>query len=261
VKAAELISASRLPPHEAVRLLAVATGLEPMQARGARAFDRAQLERFSELVERRRAGEPLQYLEGEVQFGPIRLQVDSRVLIPRPETEYLYSIGLDRALGPGVIVDLCTGSGALALALKRSLPTARVLAVDDSEPALEVASANGARLGLEVEWLLGDLWAALPGSLRGGVDLLVANPPYVAAGEWDGLPEDVRHEPYRALVAGPSGTEVTERILKDLRDWLGPGGMGLVEVGASQAESLAARYRTGVIADQYGLARFLEVEA
>ena len=116
--------------------------------------------------------------------------------------------------GPGtVIVDLCTGSGALALALKSCFPAAQVHATDISQEALSLAAENAARLGLDVALHNGDLFDALPSDLRDRIDLLVTNPPYVAEGEWTGLPVEIRdHEPRGALVAGQSGFDVIERI-------------------------------------------------
>jgi release factor glutamine methyltransferase len=211
-----------LPRHELDRLARVADGA-----------------RLAELMARRLQGEPLQYLEGTVDFGPIRLAVDERVLIPRPETEVLWEQAT-RALseaGPGsVIVDLCTGSGAMALAFKHLFPSARVIGTDISTSALEVASANATALGLTVEFRQGDLWDALPADVYERIDLVVANPPYVAEGEWDRLPGDVHHEPREALVAGPEGTELIDRIAEDAVWWLAVGGWVFCEIGETQGE-------------------------
>lgn len=195
---------------------------------------------FDSLASRRAAGEPLQYLEGTVEFGPIELHIDERALIPRPETEAVWDEAR-RMLGEAgrgtVIVDLCTGSGAMALALKTVFPEARVFATDISEPALSLAKDNAARRGLEIEFLQGDLFEALPKSIYGRIDLLVSNPPYVEEGEWDSLPPDVRdHEPRQALVSGPEGTEILERIADDVYWWLGVGGWVLCEIGETQGQ-------------------------
>lgn len=200
---------------------------------------------LDQLVQQRLAGEPLQYLEGNVQFGPIQVSVDHRVLIPRPETEFMWELAA-RTLGEAgagtVIVDLCTGSGALALALKHRFPTARVLGTDLSVEALELAAANGLKLGLDVEWLAGDLFDALPQELKGRVDLLTSNPPYVAEAEYRQLPTDVQQEPYEALVAGPNGTEVIERIADDVYWWLGIGGWVFCEIGEEQGNVAKAQF-------------------
>ena len=213
---------------------------------------------FHALAVRRLAGEPLQYLEGTVQFAQIEVGVDHRVLIPRPETEYLLEL-VGKRRTPTVIVDLCTGSGALALALKRVFPNARVIGTDASSSALEVATTNGGANDLMVEWHHGDLFDALPPEVAGRVGLLVANPPYIAEGDWTGLPEDVRREPRQALVAGPTGLEIVERILGEVRRWLSPSGEAWVEVGEDQAGHLAHRFSAQVVIDQYGRDRFVRI--
>jgi release factor glutamine methyltransferase len=211
-----------LPDHELRRLEEVAVDEESLAS----------------LVARRMAGEPLQYLEGTAPFGPFDLVVDERVLIPRPETERLWELAAGLVDAPRVVVDLCTGSGALAIGLARSHPAARVIGTDISEEALEVARINGARHAPGVEWRIGDLFDALPGELVGSIDLLVSNPPYVAATEWARLPEDVRREPQMALVAGPSGLEVIRRIATESSAWLSPAGVVVCEIGETQADDI-----------------------
>lgn len=211
-----------LPPHELRRLRSVAE----------------HDQHLAELVRRRLEGEPLQYLEGSTAFVSFDLVVDERVLIPRPETEMLWDLACSLVTQPSVIVDLCTGSGALAIALARRFPDARVIGTDLSDDALAVARANGAALAPGVEWRQGDLFAALDPSLRGAVDLMVANPPYVSEAEWDQLPVDVRHEPRMALVAGETGLEVLSRIAAEAADWLKPGGRLVCEIGESQGDAV-----------------------
>lgn len=216
-----------LPAHELRRLWAVAG---------------EDHDRLAALVEARLGGEPLQYLEGTAAFGPLDLAVDHRVLIPRPETEQLWELATGLVDRPEVIVDLCTGSGALALALKLVFPTARVLATELSPGAVAVARANAGRLGLEVEILEGDLFAPLLEDLAGRVDLVVSNPPYVAEGEWSVLPEDVKREPVMALVAGPEGSEILARIAGQVGTWLRPGGVVVCEMGETQGETVRALF-------------------
>jgi release factor glutamine methyltransferase len=213
----------QIPPHELSRLEAIAGPSQPLE----------------ELVARRLGGEPLQYIEGSAAFGPLDLTVDERVLVPRPETEGLFEIASRMVRNPEVIVDLCTGSGALALALKQRFPTAAVFATDVSEDAIDVAMQNKHRNRLDVYLALGDLFDPLPASLLGEVDLLVVNPPYVAESDFDSLPEDVRREPRIALVAGPTGLEVIRQIGANAADWLRPGGVLVCEIGESQAVSAA----------------------
>ena len=199
-----------------------------------------QQQTFETLTARRVAGEPLQYLEGTVEFGPVELLVDERALIPRPETEAVWDEAR-RMLGEAgkgtVIVDLCTGSGAMALALKTVFPDARVFATDISEDALALAKESAARLSLDIEFFHGDLFEALPKSIYGRIALLVSNPPYIEEKEWATLPADVHdHEPRRALVSGPQGTEILERIADDVYWWLGVGGWVLCEIGETQGQ-------------------------
>ena len=207
-----------IPAHELRRLRAVAA-------------DDVELER---LIGRRRSGEPLQYLEGTAAFGPIEVTVDERVLIPRPETEQLWELAVRSVSSPEMVVDLCTGSGALAIALAHTFGAARVIGTDLSSDALDVARSNGAGV-LNLEFLQGDLYDALPDELEGSVDLLVANPPYVAESEYPDLPTDVRREPRMALVAGPTGFEVYHRLATGLDRWLAPGGVFAFEIGETQA--------------------------
>ena len=232
-----------LPDYEARRLLQLVTELDAAGVGLLEQFGTDQETRFRELVERRLAGEPLQYIEGSVQFGPVQIKVDPRVLIPRPETEVLWERAVE-ALGEAdantVIVDLGTGSGALALALKHAFPAARVYATDIDPDALAVARDNLEDKGVTV--LAGDLFGALPFGMRGNIDLLVANPPYVADG--DELPAEVGDfEPPVALFAGPDGDEVMARIAQQAFHWVKPGGWVFVEIGETQAERALALFR------------------
>lgn len=236
-----LAEASSLPRHEAERLLMTASGLarSSLVLHGDLAPDVA--ERFRALVTRRLEGRPLQYLEGTVQFGPLELAIDDRALIPRPETEHLWELVVRSvAEPPALVVDLCTGSGNLALACKHIWPDAEVHAVDLSPGAAALARENAARTGLGIAVHLGDLFDALPVSLRGRVDVIVANPPYVARAEADLLPAEVRdHEPAMALVAGDRGDEVLARIAAAAGGWLRPGGVVACEISEFRADTAA----------------------
>ena len=216
----------RLPRHEYDRLKAVAADPDALQV----------------LIDRRLEGEPLQYIEGSAAFGELEVIVDDRVLVPRPETEGLFELAASMARNPRIIVDLCTGSGALALALKKEFPQAAVFGTEVSPAAIEVAVQNSAASGLSVYLGEGDLFDPLPDSLRGEVDLVVANPPYVAESEYDSLPADVRREPRLALVAGPTGLEIIQRIGAQATRWLRPGGVVAVEIGERQAASAASSF-------------------
>ncbi len=258
----ELVAASDLPGHEAERLLVVASGLSRAELVTAAELSPDATAAFRELVARRAAGEPLQYLEGTVQFGPLELASDSRALIPRPETEQLWEkvVAWVGDEPPTVIVDLCTGSGNLALALKHTFRSALVWATDLSPRALSLARENGARAGLKITWLEGDLFAPLPEDLFGRVDLIVSNPPYVAEAEVAALPDDVRdHEPRTALVAGERGDEVLAQIAVEAVHWLSPGGRIALEIGETQGPQtteLFSRYDPHIEQDLAGKDRF-----
>lgn len=215
---------SRLPTHERRRLLAL-TGVDP-----------------EDLARRRLEGEPLQYLEGTAAFLDFEVVVDPSVLVPRPETEGLFELAASLAPEPTTIVDIGTGSGVLAIALARRFPNARVCGVDVSPEAVALAAANAGSLGAAVTFGIGDLFAAVPAEWKASIDLIVSNPPYVASSEWPGLPIDVRHEPVGALVAGPRGTEVLERLATESGEWLAPGGWLALEIGEGQAAATVALF-------------------
>ncbi len=263
ISARSLVADAELPVHEAARLLETATGRDRVSIARDDAVHPEQVKLFDHLVARRRTGEPLQYIEGSSQFGPVEVAVDSRVLIPRAETEQLWELVVANmsALPPAVIVDLGTGSGNLALALKHAFRDAEVHAVELSPQAFELAQMNVARSGLDVQMYLGDLFEPLPGGLRGAIDLLISNPPYIATGERDSLPAEVRdHEPEMALFAGDDGLDVLRRIVGAAPEWLSPGGLLACEIGADQAErasELVTWGRPEIVKDLAGRDRFL----
>lgn len=202
----------------------------------------AQQRAFDAACARRAAGEPLAYLLGEREFHGLMLQVGPGVLVPRPDTETLVDWALElMASRPGTapaVADLGTGSGAIALALKRASPTARVCAVELSPAALAVAQANGRRHGLDVEWLGGSWWQPLQGQR---FDLVVSNPPYIAAGD-PHLPA-LRHEPLQALSPGGDGLSDLRHIVQGAPLHLEPGGWLLLEHGHDQAEAVSTLLR------------------
>lgn len=186
---------------------------------------------FERLLARRVAGEPLAYLTGTREFWSLELEVTKDVLVPRPETELLVEWGA--ALGGAAILDLGTGSGAIALALARERPQARVAAVERSAAALAVARRNAAAHGLAVEFLEGRWFEPLAGRR---FDLIVSNPPYVA--EDDPHLADLRFEPRLALTAGADGLEALREIVAGARAHLNAGGWLLVEHGAAQGAAV-----------------------
>ncbi|HEY0856347.1 MAG TPA: peptide chain release factor N(5)-glutamine methyltransferase [Albitalea sp.] len=205
------------------------------------ALDAQQASRFGEWLDRRAAGEPLAYLLGEKEFHGLALHVTPDVLVPRPDTETLVDWALALLAGPlaggggSRVVDLGTGSGAIALAIKHGAPQSQVSAVDRSPAALAVARANGKRLQLEVEWQLGDWWTPLDGRR---FHLAVSNPPYVADG--DAHLAALLHEPRPALASGPDGLDALRHIIAHAPRHLEPGGWLLLEHGHDQAAAVHA---------------------
>jgi release factor glutamine methyltransferase len=202
---------------------------EGLDTRTAKLYGRALCQRCH--------GVPLQYLTGQQQFLDLVLGVAPGVFVPRPETEILVARALEALEGrtAPMVVDVGTGTGAVALAVKRSRPDARVLATDVSDEAVAVARANASRHDLQVEVSAGDLLSPLAGELRGRMDLIVSNPPYVTREEYGELPAEVRAEPYEALVGG---TDIHRRLAEEAPTWLRPGGWLVVEIGASQADEV-----------------------
>jgi release factor glutamine methyltransferase len=225
---------------------------------------------FDDMVERRVAGEPLQYVLRRWGFRTLDLMVDPRVLIPRPETEVVVEVAIRELRRVGsqrpLVADLGTGSGAIALSLAVEVSDARVWATDASDAALAVARANLAGIGsssaVRVRLAEGHWFEALPGALRGQFDVLVSNPPYIAAGE--DLPAEVADwEPSGALIAGPTGLEAVEELVEGAPAWLAPAGALVVEIAPHQAEralelvSAAAFEAAEVRPDLNGRARVL----
>jgi release factor glutamine methyltransferase len=211
------------------------------------------------LAKRRAAGEPLQHVIGSWGFRTLDVRVDGRALVPRPETEQVVEAALAEARRLSgsssslVAADLGTGSGVIALSLAAEGPAGiQVWGTDVSAAALELAGANLEALAASnpaaaarVHLAAGNWFAALPASLRGAVDLVVSNPPYVSEGEWENLPADVRdHDPYGALVAGPDGLEATELIVGEAPQWMTAHGVLVLELAphrATEAADLATR--------------------
>ena len=225
------------------------------------------------LVARRVMREPLQYLLGTQEFCGLEFEVNVAVLIPRPETELMVreaTTRLARRTHP-IIVDVGTGSGCLAVSLARAIPKATLFASDLSRLALTQARRNAGKHGVDrsITFLEGDLLAPLTGyGLEGQVAAIVANLPYIAEEEWSTLQPEVRlYEPKTALVAGPRGTELHERLLAEAIPFLSPGGLLLMELGQEQStplvrqvESMPAYRSLDVIQDDAGIERVLIAE-
>ena len=238
---------------------------------------------YSRLIARRATGEPTQYLTGQQEFWGLEFEVTPAVLIPRPETEHVVEVALERLGVRGIkidmrsgepspplrIADVGTGSGCLAVALAHELPHAEIFATDTSAAALEVALRNATRHGVanRIRFLEGDLLTPIPLS-PGSFDLIVSNPPYVPQDDAATLALEVReHEPHSALFGGPSGIEVYERLVQQAGEFLRSGGVLVLELGYDSAQHvraiLAAQRRwvnVSVTNDLAGIPRVLAAE-
>ena len=258
------VESSRL---NAELLIGHALGLKRMQLylQFERPLSEAELEKIRPLVKRRSSREPLQYIVGETEFSGLKLKVDRRALIPRPETEHLIELVVQRlAVAPAGILDLGTGSGAIALALAKIYPEAAVTALDKSSDALALAQENAAGCGLvgRVRFYLSDWFSALPAGER--FQLIVANPPYLSDAETNVTQPEVKDfEPVAALSAGASSTAALELIISGAGPWLAAGGLLACETGIGQHRQLrdlaskAGFGRTESLRDLTGRDRYL----
>ena len=238
----DALGAAGLDRREARRLLAAATDIPEgrLVAHPALELDERSWSRFNAWAARRRQGEPISYLIGWREFYGLTLAVTPAVLIPRHESELLVERALERLAvqatqGPCRVLDLGTGSGALALAIKHERPSARVLAVDASGSALEVARGNARRLGLDIDWREGHWFSAVP---RERFEVIVSNPPYVASDDPHLVQGDLPFEPAAALVGGVDGLAAIRDIVRDAPTHLRPGGWLFLEHGYDQADAV-----------------------
>jgi release factor glutamine methyltransferase len=204
-----------------------------------RELTETELAPLRELVRRRGQGEPLQHLLGTVEFAGQTFLCDKRALVPRPETEQLVELLQSKIENrESKILDVGTGSGVIALSLAAKFPEAKVTGTDVSDDALELARENAARLGLtgRIEFVGGDLLLYV----NHVYDLIVANLPYVAAGDRATLSREVLHDPEVALFGGEHGDEIVRKLIDEARSHLTPGGLLALEIGIGQAEDLAA---------------------
>lgn len=254
--------------REAERLAAWVLGGDrgTLLAHRADPFPPASLDRFLALLARRERREPFERVVGEADFFGLRFQVDSRVLVPRPETELLVEalLGLGLPVG-GAVADLGTGSGAIAVTVARRRPDLRVFALDRSAGALELAASNARRHGVAGRIVFERAcFASPPRSWLARMDAVASNPPYVSEAEWDGLEPEVReHEPREALVAGPSGLESYREVSPAAFELLRPGGAVVLELGhrsepgAREAAAAAGFETIQVFPDWQGIPRVL----
>lgn len=194
---------------------------------------------MNERLSRREAGEPLQYIVKNAYFMDFEFYVDENVLIPRQDTETLVELALEKiksVKNPDVL-DMCTGSGAIALSIALYRKDASVTASDISEGALNVARKNADRLGAKAEFVLSDLFQALPGKKY---DLITVNPPYLTKEDMNDLQREVKREPALALYGGEDGLDIYRRIAEDIQRYLKPGGYALLEIGRGQEKDVLA---------------------
>ncbi len=234
------------PRVEAELLLAVALGCSriTLLTDAARPLEPAELARFKAMVVRRRRREPVAYILGRREFYGRTFQVDARVLVPRPDTEILVEVALRETSARDLYVralDLCTGSGCVAITLAKERPTSSFVAVDVSADALAVARGNALRLGAyNVAFAHGSLFEPVQGAR---FDLITANPPYVTTAEIQTLDADVRdHEPHLALDGGADGLDLVRAIVEAAPRHLLPGGVLAMEIGADQGPATAALF-------------------
>jgi release factor glutamine methyltransferase len=211
-------------------------------------INESDLAGYRSLVSRRARGEPLHYITGVREFWSLDFLVDPRVLIPRPETELLVEFALKTARDSGrkdeiLILDLGTGSGAIAVSIAREIPGCRVWATDISTDALSLASENAGRHGVEdrIAFLSGDLFKALKDCGLLLFDIILSNPPYVAEEEWDALPNEVKyHEPRLALDGGTRGMKFLDPIVRSAHEFLRPGGRLFLEMAPHQTDGIVS---------------------
>ncbi len=224
-----------------------------------RVLSEAERQLLRDLVRRRTAGEPLQYLLGSLPFYNCELRLSEAVLIPRPETEELVDLIVkDFAAPPESVLDLGTGTGAIAIALAKAWPQSRLVAVDISAEALALAAQNAVTNGVQgqIDFVRSDWCSALEESF----DLIVANPPYLRSDDLERLPREVRREPRIALDGGPDGLAAIKKIIKESPKFLNPAGRLYLEIGSDQGERvrglLTAFREIALLPDSTGRMRF-----
>jgi release factor glutamine methyltransferase len=230
------------PVPTAERLLSHVLGTDRAGIYARQGLTSQEAKLFGRALCRRCAGEPLQHVTGEQGFRRIVLRIRPGVFVPRPETEILVQAALDELVDvpAPVVADVGTGSGAIALSIKDERPDATVLATDVSGEAVALARENAEALGLPVTTVEGDLLEPLPPELRGRLDGVIANPPYVSLEARDGLPADVLAEPPLAVFGGIEGYE---RLFGRSIAWLRPGGLVAVEIEESTAAAVVGAAR------------------
>lgn len=249
------------PLHECDYILSGALKLPllELQLDPDRKIDPCQRDALLEMFRRRALHEPAQYILGRAPFRELELQVTPAVLIPRPETEELVTLALERAPQGAKILDMGTGSGAIPIALKTERADLQITAVDLSSEALAVARANAASYKAEIEFLSSDLWQNLQSRI---FDLVTANLPYVSEDEYKQCSSEIFFEPVMALTAPRDGLELMEKMIRELHDHLSPGGWAIFELSPWQNPLICAlgtslNFKAGSVNDLEGKARFV----
>jgi release factor glutamine methyltransferase len=246
------------PRLDAEVLLAHVLGVERLRlfVDSARTLTAGELGAFRQAISRRRKAEPVSYIVGTREFYGLPFHVDSRVLVPRPETEILVEVALLRTKDAhlqGDALDVCTGSGCVAIAFSKKRPTWRITGTDVSNDALTVARDNAERLGAVwgVDFVLSDLDAAIPKDKR--FHLITGNPPYIPSSDITTLDADVRdHEPRLALDGGNDGLQIVSRVVERAKERLRPGGVLALEIGHDQASRVKALLQSNGFIDVEG---------
>jgi release factor glutamine methyltransferase len=260
-----------LPRRQAQELLAHTLKIHPLDLFFdlTKKIEETPLKAFKSYLERRGRKEPLAYIIGHVEFFGCRIDVNPSVLIPRQETEILVekvakTLHYEKTHGK-ILADLCTGSGAIAISLKKKFPSMRILGLDLSKQALQIAEKNASQNHVEVEFYEGDFLHPLKN--LGQVDYLICNPPYAAEFEYMSLEDDVRlYEPKMAIVAGPTGLEFYERLARELPVHFRSNGRLFLEIGANQGADLVKIFkgppwkRFHIEKDWAGKNRFISLE-
>jgi release factor glutamine methyltransferase len=234
------------PRHESMWLLMHVLGLEMhgLILQSKRQLTKNEEDRFRGFIKRRRSHEPCQHITGRAYFMDMELIVTRDTLIPRPETEILASEAINALRGrrKPIAIDLCTGTGCIAISIAREIKGLNTYGLDNSKEALKVAEQNAVMQGVKerITFLKGDLFAPLrSANLKGMVSLIASNPPYVSKGDLKDLPPEIRdHEPRQALYAGPDGLAFFRRIIPEAIFYLKKGGYLLLEVGYNQADEV-----------------------
>ncbi len=258
--------------YDAEALLSFVTGFDKKKIfmNWTYEVDDARNESYFDFIGRRQDGEPLQYITGEQYFMGLRIGVNPSVLIPRPETELLAEKAiawLKAHESAKSVLDLCTGSGALALSIEKACPRVKVTASDISAKALDTAKQNAHDLGLagRIDFIQSDLFLSIKsGTFGKKFDLIVTNPPYIRTGDLPGLQREVRdHEPMQALDGGTDGLDFYKRIAQESRAYLRKDGLLMAEIGADQAQDVCAIFKEAgfanaeIFQDLAGLDRIL----